>query len=197
MSGIHDLILLQVQSTLQAALIDNPKAVLAAAIALLHHGDPVPVDPAIAGIVQIGPLQGDPTPDIARISATIHENDPDTIIGGAVTGLKSDWADEIYEVEIGNSITHYRRFSVKIRCLLVNGQEPLDQARSIASTVRERAEKALLNMSVSGIGNSDEYASRGILSDEFEGEMLQAGGPTAYDYHIKIRFSLLTTRLGA
>ena len=193
MTGIHDLILARIEDALQAALIDEPTA----ALALIKMTDPTATDPAIAGLVQIGPIQGDPTPDVARISATIHENDPDAMMGGAVTGLKSDWADEIFEVEIGSAVTHYRRFSVKIRCLLVTHQEPLPEARTIASTVRERAEQALLHMEVSGIGNDKEYVSRGVISDEFEGEMLQAGGPTAYDYHIKIRFSLLTTRLGA
>ena len=34
------------------------------------------------------------------------------------------------------------------------------------------------------------------LNAALPGEMLQAGGPGSYDYHIKVRFSLLTTRTG-
>ena len=190
MSGIHDLILLRLKSALQKALIDD-----LVPVADIHGVTPAP-DPSMAGIVSIGPIQGDPTPDEARISVTIHENDPDNMVSGAVTGLKGDWQDVIDEIEIGGAATYVRRFSIKARCLLVNSNEVLDAARTIASTLRERIEKTLLNLSFSGVSNADEYVSRNILSDEFAGEMLQAGGPDAYDYHIKIRFSLLTTRNG-
>ena len=180
MSGIHDLILVYVRDALQHSLIDG-----------------VPEDdPARAGIVTIGELQGDPTPDDARISVTLHENDPEAAISGVVSGLKAEWFDEVDEIECGGASTWVRRFTVKARCLLVNTAESLDDARAIASTVRERIEDTLSNLSFTGVANASEYVSRGVLSDEMMGEMLQAGGPEAYDYHIKVRFSLLTTRNG-
>ncbi len=181
MSGIHDLILLHVQEAFQKSLIDD-----------------LPLDDkARAGVVYIGPLQGEPTPDDARISITLHENDLDAAISGVVSGLKGEWVDEIDEIEIGGASTWVRRFTCKARCLLVNTAESLAEARAIASTVRERIEDTLSGMSFTGVANASEYVSRGVLSEEMAGEMLQAGGPEAYDYQIKVRFSLLTTRNGA
>ena len=192
MSGIHDQILLHVQAALRKALIEDVTA--------LPPDDPeappITPDPAVAGIVCIGPLQGEPAPDEARISVTLHENDPDAMIGGAVSSLSGDWSDAVDEIEIGGAITHTRRFSVKARCLLDSTAEDLDHARAIAATVRDRMERTLLRLSFTGVGTADEYVSRNILAEEFEGEMLQAGGPGSYDYHIKLRFSLLTTRTG-
>ena len=113
-----------------------------------------------------------------------------------MTGMTDDWSDEVDEIEIGGAVTYVRRFTLKARCLLVDSQEDLDAARNIASTVRERCERTLLYLPFTGIVSGNEYVSRGILSDDFTGEMLQAGGPEAYDYHIKVRFSILTTRTG-
>jgi len=180
MSGIHDALLEHTRDALIATLQTNIDE----------------ADPTRAGVVQIGPIQQDPTPDDARVSVTLHENDPDRLIKGSVTGMTDDWSDEIDMIEIGGAVTHIRRFTLKARCLLVNTQEDLDAARSIASTVRGRCETTLLNLQFVGITSGDEYVSRGILSDEFTGEMLQAGGPEAYDYYIKVRFSVLTTQTG-
>jgi hypothetical protein len=183
MSGIHDAILEHVQAALQEALIDDVK-------------DVDPADPAIAGVVCIGPLQDEPAPDVARISVTLHENDPDSIIAGSVSGLKGDWSDEVDEIEIGGAITRIRRFTCKARCLLANTAESLDAARSIASTIRDRIETTLLHLPFTGVTTPTEYCARGILSEELAGEMLQAGGPGSYDYYVKIRFSVLTTQIG-
>jgi hypothetical protein len=180
MSGIHDAVLEYTRNALEAALITNIAE----------------DDVARAGVISIGPLQDEPTPDTARISATLHENDPDRLISGAVTGMSDDWSDEVEEIEIGGAVTHIRRFTLKARCLLVNTREDLNAARNIASTVRERCEVALFSLPFLNVLSGSEYVSRGILSDEFGGEMLQAGGPEAYDYHIKVRFSVLTTRTG-
>jgi hypothetical protein len=181
MSGIHDAVLEHVRDALEVALIANVAE----------------DDLARAGVILIGPIQDEPAPDIARISVTLHENDPDRLIKGAVTGMSEDWSDEVDTIEIGGAVTMRRRFSLKARCLLVNTRENLDAARNIASTVRDRCEETLLSIPFVGIVSGNEYVSRGILSDEFGGEMLQAGGPEAYDYHIKVRFSVLTTRTGA
>jgi hypothetical protein len=183
MTGMHDLILLHVQSALQKSLIDDPKVT-------------DDKDPAIAGVIKLGPLQGDPTPDDARISVTLHENDPDAFIPGEVTGMTDGWDDEVDEIEIGGASTTVRRFTAKARCLLVNSTEDLAHARSIASTVRDRMEVCLLHLSFAGVETTDEMVTRNVISEEFRGEMLQSGGPDSYDYFIKVRFSVLTTRLG-
>ena len=96
---------------------------------------------AIAGVVMAGPLQGNPDPDVARISVTVHENDPDQMTGAAPARM---WQDEPLSVEIGSGraiTTWSRKFTVKARCLLEGTREDLDTARQIASTVRSRIEK--------------------------------------------------------
>jgi len=177
--SIHTVLLTAFQAALQAALITN-----------------VAVDDvAKAGIVVIGPLQGDPDPDAGRITVTIHENDPDTFYGIPST-MMGAWDDEVIEIEIGGSATWARRFSVKARCLLVNTQEGRDAAQAIAATVRMRIEKTLLNFTGFGLHEdvTGEYVSLGVLSDSLRGAMIQAGGPPdSYDYYIKIRFELQTT----
>jgi hypothetical protein len=151
-------------------------------------------DKAVPGSISLGPLQGNPDPDQARISVTIHENDPDEILGGEPSGSSRDFADVIEEVEIGGSVTWRRWFTVKARCLLENTREDLTDARKIASTVRSRIEKALLGIDFSDVSTGTEYVSRGVFSYELRGEMYQSGGPPdAYDFHIRINFSLLTT----
>ena len=49
------------------------------------------------------------------------------------------------------------------------------------------------------VASADEYVSRGVLSENIRAQVVQAGGPPdAYDFHIKIRFEVLTTEgLGA
>ncbi len=176
---IHDAILNYVRDELQDALIDA-----------------IPTDdPARAGVVTLGPLQGDPDPDQARISVTLHENDPDAITGATgVSALSGSWDDEVAEIECGGSETWNRRFTVKARCLLVNTGEDKDAARQIAATVRHRIEKTLQNLSFSGVEDDGEYVSRGAVATSIKGEMIQSGGPPdSFDYHIKIRFEIQTT----
>jgi hypothetical protein len=176
---IHDGILTAVQAALQLALIDNISA----------------SDPAQAGVVYLGDLQGNPDPDVGRISVTLHENDPDRFISGAVTGMTDDWSDEVEMVEIGGATTWQRKFTVKARCLLEGTKEDLGDTRDIASTVRSRIEQALYDISFSTVSYNGEYVSRGIVSEALKGEMLQSGGPPdSYDYFIKFRFDVLTTK---
>jgi len=177
--GIHNEVLNHIKDQLQADLIDDIEA----------------NDAAIAGVVMLGPLQGDPDPDVARISVTLHENDPD-IVYKTGTGTENSWIDKVVETEIGGATTWSRRFCVKSRVLLDHTQEDLDDAREIASTVRGRIEHSLLRTSFSGISYDDEFVVRSIIGDALEGEMLQAGGPGSYDYHIKVRFDVLTTMNG-
>jgi hypothetical protein len=52
-------------------------------------------------------------------------------------------------------------------------------------------------MSFNGVRTADEYVARGVLSSDLRGEMMQAGGPPdAFDYNIKVHFSVLTTQIG-
>jgi hypothetical protein len=146
-------------------------------------------DPAKAGVVKIGDLQGDPDPDIARISVVIHHNDPENIDG--------PWRDFIEIVEIGGVVTWARRFTVKIRCLLETTKETVDEARPIAAIVRDRTELALLKELFTGIQTDDEYVSRGPMATSLKSDMLQGGGPPdSYDFHIKVYFDVYTTRTG-
>jgi hypothetical protein len=156
--------------------------------------DDVPNDPAQAGVVKIGPLQGEPDPDVAEISVTLHENDPEGFYETGTSILSGSWEDEVYEVEVGGTITTKRRFTANARCLLE--QVALDEARSIAATLRERMESSLLNLSFQGVASGKEVVSRGVFGDGIKGEMIQAGGPGAYDFYIKLRFEVLTTRTG-
>lgn len=158
---------------------------------------PVPEDDLYyVGAIVLGHLQGDPDPDEARISITIHENDPDKFISGSVTGMSGDWSDEVEEIEIGSGITWVRRFTIKARCLLERTQEDLETARDIASTIRTSIEHLLPTISFADINENGEYVSRGIISMTMGGEMLQAGGPPRdYDFIIKIRFDVLTTKV--
>ena len=179
MSGIHEEILTKIVGALQVCLIDGID----------------PTDAARAGVVMTGPLQGDPDPDIARISITVHENDPDQLLGGA--GLSRPWQDEPISVEIGSGraiTTWSRKFVVKARCLLEGSHEDLEQARAIASTLRSRIEKCLSAIDFAGVETDDEEVTYGIVSFARRGETLQSGGPPdAYDFHIKFKFDLWTT----
>ncbi|MGW8177860.1 MAG: hypothetical protein ACWGQW_03585 [bacterium] len=180
---IHDAITTAVVAQLTIDLITNPLVA-------------DPNDNAIPAIIQEGPLQSEPDPADARISVTVHENDPDEVYKPANTTLTGSWADTVAEIECGAAITWYRRFTVKARCLLVNTGEDLDTTRQIASTVRDRIEMSLLNMNFGSVSDPDtgEYVAKSVLSPGLKGEMIQAGGPEAYDYHIKVRFQVETTR---
>lgn len=154
-------------------------------------------DPARAGFVKIGPYQGDPTPEEGRITVSIHENDPDGIVKGGVSALASDWSDDMDMVEIGGAATMARNFTIKARCLFTSTREGEDDARRIAFTVRGRIETALKKMSFASVRTEDEYVARGALSQDLSVEMVQSGGPPdAFDYIIKVHFSVLTTQIG-
>jgi hypothetical protein len=64
-------------------------------------------------------------------------------------------------------------------------------------TVRGRVETFLKKLSFKDVKTDDEYVSRGALSNELSVEMTQAGGPPdAFDFIIKVHFSVLTTQTG-
>jgi hypothetical protein len=177
MEGIVNQIILHVQQALEDALITDVS-------------DDEQRGGTKAGVVVVGPLQGTPKdPDVARISVEVHHNDPENIDG--------TWRDEVEIVEIGGAVTWARRFTVKIRCLLVNTKEGQAEALEIASIVRDRAELVLLKTTFSGIQTDDEYVSRGAMATSLQSDMLQGGGPPdSYDFHIKIYFDVYTTRTG-
>lgn len=153
-------------------------------------------DPTRIGIVMLGPLQGDPDPDVARVSITVHENDPDQLGQTMPSATREAWDDEVSELEIGGVITWSRKFTVRARCLLEQTREDLTHARQIASSVRSRIEKALLGIDFSGVQSDGEYVSRGVFGENIHGEVIQSGGPEAYDFLIKVRFEVLTTTEG-
>lgn len=144
-------------------------------------------DPALAGVVKLGPLQGEPEPDTARVSITIHENDPDD---------RERWHDRVVMVEIGNQITYARRFTVKGRCLLEDTRESLDVARSIVSTVKNRIEVAILSERWTGVEAEDgEYVARGAMARSVRSHVRQGGGPPdSYDFRVSIQFEIWTTK---
>lgn len=156
-----------------------------------------PNDDAIPGAIKTGPLQGDPDPDVARISVELYENDPDQEIkGSGISSSTEPWQDKIEEIEIGGGITWRRRFTVKVRVLLEGTREDLDNARRIASTVRSRVEKSIMQMRFADVGSDGEMVTMGPFSDDLLSEMVQAGGPPdAYDFFIKVKFEVLTTQL--
>lgn len=179
-TGIHLAIMNHIKATLQKALIDD-----------WEPEEDEDVDPAQAGVVKLGPLQGDPEPDDARISVTIYENDPDNF------DTNEEWGDSVYDIECGGAITFSRKFTVKVRCLYETTQEGLDSALEIASTVKERLEVALLTDKFTNVVSGNERVSRGILAQLLQINMRQSGGPPdAYDFHIRARFDVLTTRTG-
>ncbi len=156
-----------------------------------------PADDAIPGVIKLGPLQGDPDPDVARISVEIYENDPDEELkGSGIASREQMWRDVIEETEAGGGIIWRRRFTVKVRTLLENSREDLENARRVASTVRSRVEKSILGMLFTGVESDGETVVMGPFSDTILSEMVQAGGPPdAYDFFIKVRFEVLTTQL--
>jgi len=180
---INELIIDKVIEVLQEKLIDDIN----------------PQDETRAGIVMKGQLQGDPDPDIARISVTVHENDPDAFYSGMVTAMHHNqgWDDsvaEIYCAGSGSETVWNRRFVVKARCLLIQTQEDHETARTVASTIRARIERALLGIDWAGVSEENEYVSRGAVAETMKSEALQSGGPPdSYDYFIKVRFDVQTT----
>lgn len=191
-TSIHDAILDYLETELTAALITDPTS---AALTAAPEDPVLETDPAIAGIVSQGPLQGSPAPDKARISVTIHENDPDAMFGNPASSLTSDWSDNVHQLETSQIVTWRRGFSVKIRCLLVKTKETKAEARAIASTIRSRLEDTILDLDFTSVsGDNNESVSRKAIAKTFQSEMLQAGGPpNSFDYHIKVRFDVLTT----
>jgi len=179
MASIHDVTLDYIEDELRAALITEV------------DDD----DIALVGHMQQGPSQGSPAPDAARISVTIHENDPDAFFDNPASAIKNVWPDEIAFVETSQVITWKRRFTIKARCLLVRTKETKDVAREIASTLRTRLEDTLLSMDYTDVeATNGEYVSRKAVAKSMKSEMIQAGGPpNSFDYHIKVRFDVLTT----
>ena len=128
---------------------------------------------------------------------SLFTNDPDAILGNVPTGLTNDWEDMVYNTECGGAITHWRRFTIKARCLFSGSREDQPTSLDYADTVRDRIETLLMAANFGSVRTTNEYVARPIFADDIKSEMLQAGGPPdQFDYQIKIRFSVLTTRTG-
>lgn len=138
-------------------------------------------DPTRAGAVKIGPLQGDPDVDAARISVEIYANDP--------TGT-NDWEDEIVEWEMPRTAIWARRFTILWRALLVDTGEDLDEAARIASTIKSRIEFCINRINWSGLEEDGETVIG--CADDMLSVYTQGGGPDEYDYSGYINFDIET-----
>ena len=174
---ISDAIVDKVYAELTTALIDD-----------IAEGDPTRV-----GLILQGPFQGQEDLERARIVIEIYENDPDKFQRGAVTSMWGAWEDEVAELEIGGSMIWNRRYTVKARALMTKTKEDIDNARLIASTLKDRLTRTLITIDFAGTQDDEEFVSRGILSHKIQAEAIQGGGPQAYDYYIKVRFEVQTT----
>ncbi len=185
MTGIHKEILDYVEDALHQTLIED--------VSWLDTSDTPKTGDTKAGWVMVGQSQGDPDIDEARILVTVHENDPGTFHTGSLTSLSNSWYDRVYFTEVGGVVTMRRRFTVKARCLLESTAETVGEARNIAATIRARIERALLGLTFTGVSTDNEYVSMPVLPRGLYGEIYQSGGPEAYDFHIKVRFEVLST----
>lgn len=179
-NSIHNAIMTFVKDEITSRLVDT-----------LENGDPLK-----PGVVKLGPLQGDPVdPDDARIAILIFENDPDE-------KDTFEWCDkpapeEYGGIEIGGGMTWLRRFTIKADCLFELSREDLTTARRIAGALKTRLEDILLTTSFSGIQVGGEYVSRGAIGYGIFSTLRQGGGPPdAYQFKLKIRFEVLTSRTG-
>jgi hypothetical protein len=172
------------------AILERVRAELADALIMSLPSD----DSTRAGVVKIGPLQGDPDPDVARISVELYANDPDQELGISAGSSKAEtWDDRVEECEVGGGVLWSRRFTVKARCLFETTQEDSDTARKIAMSVRSRIEKSLLGIRFGGLSSENETVIRGVFSENLRSSTTQSGGPPdAYDYFIKVRYEVLT-----
>lgn len=147
--------------------------------------DDVPLsDTSRAGVVKIGPLQGEPEPDVARISITVHPNDPDR---------PTKMLDKVIEVNIPCSQIWNRYFTIKYRILLEPTHENLEQALTIASTVKARVEHAISSATYGSIRTSTESVQRGCQDVSSRHSLLQGGGPPdSFDFQGKFMFTIMT-----
>jgi hypothetical protein len=140
-------------------------------------------DPTRAGAVKVGPLQGEPDVDVARISVEIYHNDPEN---------PEEWVDEIVEWEMPRNPIWARRFTILWRALLVDTREELAEALDIASTLKARIEGTLFDMS--WVVTADDESVVGPMLDDMTSEMIQGGGPGEHDWSGKVMFDVLTMR---
>lgn len=153
-------------------------------------------DPLRPGVIKLGPLMGEPMdPEEARIVICIYENDRDE--KDTFQWCDEPASDEYGGIEIGGGITWLRRFTLEGDCYFERTREDIDAARKIAGLLKAKLEDILLGMSFSGIAVDNEYVSRGPVGFGLYSTTRQSGGPPdAYQFHIKIRFEVLTTRTG-
>ena len=148
-------------------------------------------DEAAAGIVVEGPLFDSPTDyEEARIAIELFENDPYTFDDW-------EWVDEPVAdmMEIGSGMTWRRRFTLEARMLLVNSQEDRSEARRIASLVKNRIEKSLINTDFGDLYVDGERVTGRIFNENIRSKMLQSGGPPdAWDFEFLVRFEVNTTK---
>jgi hypothetical protein len=174
--------------------------------AIMHHVKDAIVDqiqdalpdghPIKPGVVKIGPLLGDPMdPDEARITVMIFENDPDE--KDSFQWCDEPASDDYGGLEIGGGITWMRRFTIKVDMYLERTREDVDAARRIAGSLKNRLEEVVMGLSFNNVSIEDEYVSRGAFASTIKSTVRQGGGPPdSYQFHIKLRFEVLTTKTG-
>lgn len=166
--SIIDAIMTHLQSHLEYELIDNIDL----------------SDASRAGVVKVGPLQGDPDVDVARISAELYYNDP---------ADEDDLHDEIIEWEMPRTAIWARWFTVLWRCLLVDSGEGLMEAKTVATTFEQRLIHALGTVSWTGVEGQNYEQIIGCPLEYIRATKSQGGGPNEYDWQGKIQFSVLTS----
>jgi len=143
--------------------------------------DPFPdSDPSKAGVVKLGPLQGEPEPDVARISIEVHQNDPDDL---------ERWLDEVVEVEIPNAAIWSRKFTIKYQLLLDSTSEALIPALTLGSIIKERIERTIFKAKYAGVPD----VVRGAIATKSVSQLIHGGGPPdIYNITGRFQFDVLT-----
>jgi hypothetical protein len=173
---IHAAIMQKVMDELKPVLIDSID----------------PEDDTRVGYLGLGLMQGYPIErEDARISVTIHENDPDDFEKHDPHGMFFIWKDEMDYPQEFNTVTWIRRFTVRVRCYFGRSKEGLVRARQIASVVRTRVEHTLTGVSFASIEVDGETVCLPVF--EMRGETGQFGyAPDEYDFYEKVRFAVKT-----
>lgn len=148
-------------------------------ITLVEEGEPARV-----GVVKIGPLQGEPDVDVARISLEIYANDPEKT---------DEREDQIVEWEMPMTAIWERHFTILWRALLAETGEGLLDAMAIASDLKHGIEEGVRTLSWASLSSGNERAI-GCGPETMEHRIQQGGGPNEYDWTGKLTFTVQTAQ---
>lgn len=179
MTMIIPLILNKIKTGLTTALITNIAT----------------TDPSRASVVKIGRFQQDPT--IQNIYLAISPGNPeDPEYKDGVVSMR-EWENIGFEIparEVGGGAYWWRRGIVQIGCYYVVDRVPEEIALAQATMVLGRTEKALEEISMSGV--VDEFGEIAYgCPFVYANTFFESGGPPAdYIWRGKIYWSVLTSR---